>query len=317
MNASRCHTTYPPSADVRGDIAHDVPLAMHTAWGVGGNAARVFSPADVEDLATYLQQLPSEEPVIWLGLGSNVLVRDAGVRGTVVRLGRAFAELALGKAICVDGSSFQCVHAGVAVPGAKLARYCATQGLTGAEFFAGIPGTVGGALAMNAGAFGGETWPLVRAVETIDRAGTVRRRAASEFSFDYRHLSFPGGGQQEWFISATLALAPGDESHSREAIRSLLRTRAASQPTGQRSCGSVFKNPPDDYAGRLIESAGLKGKRIGGAVVSSEHANFIINDNTASAADIERLILEVQDTVSQRSGVWLEPEVRIVGEVSQ
>ena len=207
-----------------------------------------------------------------------------------------------------------CVRVEAGVPCAKLARVCATHDLIGTEFLAGIPGTVGGALAMNAGAFGAETWPLVHVVETVDRAGRMRRRTADEFAVAYRHVAFPAGAQEEWFVAAELALEAGDGSAARLRIRSLLRRRAESQPTGQRSCGSVFKNPPGDFAGRLIERAGLKGARIGGAVVSERHANFIVNDGTATAADVEALIRRVAAVVEERSGVRLVPEVRIVGE---
>jgi len=197
------------------------------------------------------------------------------------------------------------------VASAKLARFCTRNGLSGAEFFAGIPGLVGGALAMNAGAFGGEIWPLIVEVETINRKGEIKKRQASEFEYSYRHVNGP---ENEWFVSATLRLVKQSESSGAIDIKQLLAKRAASQPTGVASCGSVFRNPDKFYAAQLIEECGLKGKRIGGAVVSEKHANFIINDGDACAADIESLILQVQKTVEDERGVLLQQEVRIVGE---
>jgi UDP-N-acetylmuramate dehydrogenase len=203
------------------------------------------------------------------------------------------------------------IQAGAGVACAKVARYCANAGLSGAEFLVGIPGTMGGALAMNAGAFGGETWRLVRSVDTIDRHGEVRQRATEQYSVGYRSVRGPAG---EWFIAARLQLQPGDADQGRASIKELLGRRADLQPTGQPSCGSVFRTPPGDYAGRLIEASGLKGARIGGAEVSRKHANFIVNDGAARAADIEALILHVRDTVERLQGVRLVPEVHVVGE---
>lgn len=293
--------------EVRGVLRFDVPLAEYTAWALGGTADQVFEPADVEDLSVFLRELPANAPVLWVGLGSNLLVRDGGVRGTVIHIGRGLGTLAM-----VERRT---VRAGAGVPCAKLARFCASASLAGGEFFAGIPGTVGGALAMNAGAFGGETWPLVTRVETIDRAGNVRWRDANAFTYAYRHLE-ANYAEEEWFTSGEFRLAPGSADESRAQIRSLLKQRASSQPTGQRSCGSVFKNPPGDYAGRLIEATGLKGTRVGGARVSEEHANFIINDGDASAADVEALIASVRERVEASTGVTLEAEVRLVGEAA-
>jgi UDP-N-acetylmuramate dehydrogenase len=203
------------------------------------------------------------------------------------------------------------VYVGAGVTGAKLARFCSRHNLTGAEFFAGIPGLVGGALAMNAGAFGGETWPLVIAVETINRKGEIKRRLADEFSYSYRHVEGP---PDEWFVSATLRLEKCSPQNNTVDIKQLLAKRAVSQPTGVHSCGSVFRNPEGDYAARLIEECGLKGRRIGGAIVSEKHANFIINDKNATASDIESLIQLIQKMVSERFGIVLQTEARIVGE---
>jgi UDP-N-acetylmuramate dehydrogenase len=191
-----------------------------------------------------------------------------------------------------------------------LAKRCVRWHLGPAAFFAGIPGTVGGALAMNAGAFGGETWAHVESVTTIDRRGEVRERARDEFEIGYRSVRGPA---PEWFLSATFELEH-DASSSMDAIKTLLARRNAAQPLGVPSCGSVFRNPPGDFAGRLIEQAGQKGRRLGGAMVSDKHANFILNVDDATAADIETLIDEVRAAVERTSGLKLELEVRVIGE---
>ena len=279
-------------------------LARHTVWGIGGVADRYFEPADIHDLAAFLAELSEDEPLLWIGLGSNLLVRDGGVRGTVISTVRLRAVERIGPA------GLQ-AEAGAACP--RVARISARHGLTGCEFLAGIPGSMGGALAMNAGAFGAETWPAVSEVETIDSDGERRWRPASDYRYGYRIVDGP---RDEWFVSCRLALEPDTEGRAGTRIRELLAERAATQPTGARSCGSVFRNPPGDYAGRLIEASGLKGHRVGGAVVSDKHANFIINDAGARAADVEALIAGVVEEVEKRQGVVLEPEVRIIGEVS-
>ncbi|MFM1885354.1 MAG: hypothetical protein RL026_511 [Pseudomonadota bacterium] len=279
-------------------------LSRHTTWHVGGPADVYFEPRDRAQLLAFLRALPEGTPVLWLGLGSNLLVRDGGVRGVVIATGDALRGL--------ERRSADEVYVEAGVPCARLARQCAQWDLGPAEFFAGIPGTLGGALAMNAGAFGGETWPLVATVETVDAAGAVRLRAAAEYRSRYRHVESPAPG--EWFLSATLRF-PGRSSA--EATRGWLERRRQTQPIGGWSCGSVFTNPPGDHAARLIETAGLKGHRIGGAVVSTKHANFILNEGTATALDIEQLIAHVQDVVERHHGVRLHPEVRVVGETLQ
>lgn len=286
----------------RGTWRCHASLAAHTTWRVGGPADRLYLPADTDDLAVFLRTLPPQEPLFWMGLGSNLLVRDGGIRGTVVCTRSRL------KSFSIQGNRVT-VEAGL--PSPLVARQCADAGLTGAEFLAGIPGTFGGALAMNAGAFGGETWELVDAVTTIDRKGEIRWRSPTEFSIGYRRVEGPGN---EWFLSATLRLTPGDSDTSRATIRELLARRATTQPANQPSCGSVFRNPPNDFAGRLIESCGLKGHRIGGARVSERHANFIVNDGGASASDIELLMEHVRTTVRVRCGILLEQEVRVVGD---
>ncbi|APZ42141.1 UDP-N-acetylmuramate dehydrogenase [Acidihalobacter ferrooxydans] len=292
---------------LRGELQLDAPLAGLTSWRVGGSAERLYRPADLPDLQQFLRQLPATEPLLWLGLGSNLLVRDGGVRGTVIALHARLDALAR---LGTNG-----VSAGAGVPGAKLARFAARAGLRGGEFFAGIPGTVGGALAMNAGAFGGETWGVVRRVQTIDRAGVLRWQTPDAFEIGYRHVRGQDASAPAWFVAAEFELEPGDDPQVlQQRIRQLLAGRAASQPTGAASCGSVFRNPPGDHAGRLIEAAGLKGLRVGGAEVAAKHANFILNTGAATAGDIEELIGQVQARVEAHSGVRLQPEVRIVGE---
>jgi UDP-N-acetylmuramate dehydrogenase len=290
----------PPDFESR--VLRNEPMSRHTSWHVGGPADLFFTPRDVADLAVFLQSLDVDTPVLWIGLGSNLLVRDAGIRGAVIDTHGVFDELER-----VGDNEVWC---GSGVACAKLAKQCIKWGLGPAEFFAGIPGTLGGALAMNAGAFGGETWRHVLGVATIDRAGERRDRPASDYTASYRHVSGPA---DEWFLGARLTFEqrPGV---SNEDIRLLLARRKATQPIGEWSCGSVFTNPPGDHAARLIDTAGLKGHRIGGARVSEMHANFIVNDGTASAADIEQLIRHVQESVEQKHGVKLQTEVRIVGE---
>lgn len=280
----------------------DEPLARHTVWGIGGSADRFFEPDCVDELAAFLAGLPADEPLLWLGLGSNLLVRDAGVRGTVISTGRL-------RAIESAGPRVLAVEAGAACP--RVARAAVRQGLTGCEFLAGIPGSTGGALAMNAGAFGGEIWPRVVEVDTLDHRGARRTRPASDYRFAYRSLDGPGN---EWFVACRLAFDVDAGGDGGARIRNLLAQRAATQPTGVRSCGSVFRNPPGDFAGRLIEASGLKGCRVGGAVVAEKHANFIINEASATAADVEALIVHVAGEVERRHGIRLEPEVRIVGD---
>lgn len=300
MQAARVMNT----ARIRGELRRDEPMSRHVSWRAGGPARQYFMPADLDDLALFLQTLPQDVAVMWFGLGSNTLVRDGGYNGTVIATQGLMQELE---------RRDERVYVGAGVTCAKLARFCARQSLVGAEFFAGIPGLVGGALAMNAGAFGGETWRHVVSVETIDRAGIRRVRDRSEYSTGYRSVKGP---QYEWFTAAVLQFETGDSDSASARIRELLARRADTQPIGTANCGSVFINPEGDHAARLIESCGLKGYRVGGAVVSDKHANFILNDGGASAADIERVIEHVRNTVERERGVRLRTEVRIVGDAS-
>ena len=288
---------------LRGELLREEPLARHTSWRVGGPAERLYRPADRADLLEFLAGLPPDEPVFWLGLGSNLLVREGGLRGTVLAVTGRLNALRL-----AGGDR---VYAEAGVPSAHVARAAARAGLVGLEFLAGIPGTLGGALAMNAGAFGGETWRRVVEVETVDHRGVLRRRVPADYAVGYREVEGPAG---EWFLTATLQGDPGDAAVAQQEIRCLLERRAATQPTSQPSGGSTFRNPPGDFAARLIESAGLKGLRVGGAEVSEKHANFIVNTGSATASDIEQLIDVVRDRVERIHGVRLQTEVRIVGE---
>ncbi|MGB5831261.1 MAG: UDP-N-acetylmuramate dehydrogenase [Thiohalocapsa sp.] len=291
-------------ATLRGEFRLNEPLARHTSWRVGGSAARLYRPADRDDLIDFLGTLRADEPVFWLGLGSNLLMSDAGFAGTVIQTTGRLTGMAI-----LDQTRLR-AEAGVSC--AKAARFAARRGLVGAEFLAGIPGTIGGALAMNAGAWGGETWEHVSLVRTLDRSGVLRERPPADFEIGYRHVLIPDG---EWFLETELQLKPGDTDAAQARIRELLDRRAATQPTGVPSCGSVFRNPPGDHAARLIEAAGLKGMRIGGAEVSPKHANFIINTGTASARDIAALIDRVRAEVERTSGIRLIPEVRRMGEL--
>lgn len=287
---------------IRGRIRHNEPMSRHTSWCVGGPADVYFQPADAQDLADFLAGLDSGTEIHWLGLGSNLLVRDGGLRGVVIATHPGLAKLQR-----LDNGLVR-AEAGVAC--AKLARQCARWKLGPAEFFAGIPGTVGGALAMNAGAFDGETWQQVAAVETVDRAGRIRTRQRLEFEVSYRTVKMPA---VEWFVAGLFDFAEQADA-SIDGIRRLLARRKQSQPIGLRSCGSVFRNPQDDHAARLIDACGMKGLRLGGAKVSDKHANFIINTGDATAADVERLIEKIQRQVREEHGVELVTEVRIVGE---
>ena len=291
--------------ELRGTLRQNTDMSRHTSWRAGGRAERVYQPADLADLVLFLRKLPVNEPLYAVGLGSNLLVRDGGLRGTVLLLHAALN----GMRIEEDGSLY--VQAGIS--GAKVARFAALHNLSGAEFFAGIPGTVGGMLAMNGGCYGSETWQFVQRVQTITRGGELRERMPKDYDIGYRHVALRSGGE-EWFVGAWLRLPEGDGETARMEIKALLAKRVANQPLNLPNAGSVFRNPPGDHAARLIEQCGLKGKRIGGAQVSEKHANFIVNTGGATAADIENLINEVRSTVAAKTGIELHQEVRIIGE---
>ena len=288
---------------LRGHMLQHEVLAKYTSWRVGGVAELMYIPADKQDLQQFIEGLTFDEKVFWLGLGSNLLIRDGGIRGTVINTrGKVKQMNLLGDAK---------VYVECGVPCAHVARFCSEHGLSGAEFLAGIPGTMGGALKMNAGAFGAETWNLVESVEMISLGGKARQCDADEFEVSYRAVKGVG---KDCFLSAVLKLSKDASLAGQEKIKKLLAQRAATQPTNLPSCGSVFRNPANDFAARLIEASGLKGYRIGGAEVSQKHANFIVNTGDAKAADIEQLIEYVQSEVTQQQGVELQTEVCIIGE---
>lgn len=290
---------------LRGTLLNNEPLAKYTSWRVGGPARHLYIPEDKADLINFIASLPAGEPLVWIGLGSNLLIRDGGISGTVIHTRGRLKEMRL-----IDSER---VYVEAGVPCAHVARFCSDLGLLGAEFLAGIPGTMGGALRMNAGAFGGETWSMVDRVEMINLQGEVIERSHQEFDVAYRSVK---GLDNEWFLSAQLKLSKGNSKASQQHIKALLDKRNATQPTNKPTCGSVFKNPPGDYAARLIEACGLKGYCIGDAVVSEKHANFIENRGKATAIEIETLIEHIQNQVFGQFGIALQTEVCRIGEAA-
>ena len=296
---------------LRGEMRENEPMARHVSWRAGGPARRFYVPADLDDLSNFLRQLPPDEPILFVGLGSNLLVREGGWRGTVVLTHGPAKHPELR-----DGLVY--AEAGVACP--KVARFAAMHSLGSAEFLSGIPGTVGGALAMNAGCYGGETWDIVERVATIDRAGELRVHPKADFEISYRHCELKSdanaSGGDVWFASAHFRLPEGDTEESREIIKARLSKRVAAQPLQRPNAGSVFRNPPEGRpAARLIQFCGLKGLERGGARISEKHANFIVNPRGAgTAADIEWLVLHIREKVKEETGVELVTEVQIVGD---
>lgn len=286
--------------ELRGELRNNHPLAGYTSWRVGGKAKIFYKPADLADLQLFLQQLPTNVPIFWLGSGSNVLINDTGIDGAVIYT-KSLNHIEELNAFTIQ------IEAGVTC--ASLAKYCTKHELIGGAFFAGIPGTIGGALAMNAGAFDNETWDNIISVVTIDRQGNLHVRAPQDFNIGYRKVSGP---KNEWFISAQFSFTKGNPATINKQIKDLMLKRAASQPLGELTCGSVFRNPKNDYAARLIESCGLKGKQIGDAKVSEKHANFIINQGQATATDIKALIELIQTEVKKNYKVDLKLEVIIL-----
>jgi UDP-N-acetylmuramate dehydrogenase len=295
---------------LRGRLLVDEPMRRRLTWRTGGTADRAYVPADLDDAAQFLRRLPAGEPVYFIGLGSNLLVRDGGIRGTVMLMHASHAPMHM------DGAL---IYADARAASPKVARYAATHGYAGAEFLAGIPGTVGGALAMNAGCYGSETWGAVERVLMITRGGALRERGPADFDIGYRHVALRAGelGVDEWFAAAWFGFESGDSDTARRRIKVLLQQRIWAQPLALPNAGSVFRNPPGDHAARLIEACGLKGYAIGGARVSEKHANFIVNAHGGgSAADIENLIAHVRRTVLAKQGIELVAEVRIIGEAA-
>ena len=305
---------------LRGEMHMNESMKKYTSWRAGGKAERIYIPADLADLAQFIRSLPEDEPMYMVGLGSNLLVRDGGVQGTVVVLHARLSDLQLEQHNKRDGL----IIAGAGVACAKVARFAASHGLAGAEFLAGIPGTVGGALAMNAGCYGAETWGIVERVQTLSRTGQLRERLPGDYEIGYRHVTLKPEAKtenwkeqdasgEEWFVGGEFRLLCGEDAASRKKIKELLTRRINTQPLNLPNAGSVFRNPPGDHAARLIESCGLKGFRAGGAMVSSKHANFIVNTGDATAAEIEAVIAAVRETVKEQTGIELVREVRIIG----
>jgi UDP-N-acetylmuramate dehydrogenase len=298
--------------NLRGDMRYDVAMSRHTSWRAGGVAQRMYRPADLADLQQFLRQVPADEPLIAVGLGSNLLVRDGGLQGTVLLMHGALSEMRM------EG---ELIYAQAGVPGAKLARFAASNNLCGAEFFVGIPGTLGGMLAMNAGCYGSETWQKVVTVEVISRSGELIERTPQEYEIGYRNAvkrqQQDTMREEEFFVGARLKFETGDAEAARLDIKAIMEKRSASQPLQLPNAGSVFRNPPGNYAAKLIEACGLKGKINGGAQVSEKHANFIVNLGNATAADIENLIIEVREKVLQETGIELHPEVKIIGDYAK
>jgi UDP-N-acetylmuramate dehydrogenase len=276
-------------------LDHNQPMGKYCSFRTGGVAQDFFTPKTLNDLSEFLKN--NQKPILMLGLGSNLLVRDQGFDGVVIKL-KHFNQLKINDRIVTTG-------AGTTL--AKISRFCESQGLNGAEFLSAIPGNAGGALAMNAGAFGSEIWQFVSSVTTINTQGMVFERIPIDFDISYRQVL--ANNNNEYFIAASFKF---DQIEKQKNIKALLEQRNISQPIGEATCGSVFKNPKNHHAAQLIEDSNLKGFCIGGACVSDKHANFIINQNDASATDIEKLILHIQQTVKSKSDIDLETEVVII-----
>ena len=285
----------------RGVLREKEPMAKHTTWRVGGNATLYYEPRNRQDLSSFFSRRKDRLPVFWLGLGSNLLVRDGGLDALVIA-----TKTNLSKIEWIDQNL---LYAESGVPCPRLAKEVAEKDYAELDFLAGIPGTLGGALCMNAGALGTEIWSLVKSVDAIDPSGKISHYDASCFKPHYRGLSGPA----DWFLGAYFSLSKPGFGKGVARIKEVLAKRKDSQPIGAYSCGSVFKNPRGHFAGQLIEECDLKGFAIGGARVSSKHANFIINGGTATAAEIEHLIYRVKSEVLRRKGISLELEVEIHG----
>jgi UDP-N-acetylmuramate dehydrogenase len=288
---------------LRGRLSFDVPLAPYTWFRVGGPAEALFSPADEDDLAACLTQLPREIPVLVIGVGSNLIVRDGGVRGLVIRLGaKAFGA--------IEAHADCRVVAGAAALDAQVARAAAEASIDGLAFYRGVPGSIGGALRMNAGAHGGETREIFVEARGLDRSGALRVFGPAEMGFSYRHSEAP---DDVIFTRAVLQGRPGERAAILAEMERITLAREASQPIRDKTGGSTFKNPPGAKAWQLIDAAGCRGLSVGDAEVSLLHCNFLINRGAATAADIEALGEEVRRRVKARSGVELEWEIKRVG----
>lgn len=287
----------------KGKLCHNVSLRPFTVWQIGGPAEKLYWPPDVADLQRFLTTLPESEALTWLGIGSNVLIDDKGIPGTVI-----LTQGGLQKLVLLDDGLIR-AEAGTSC--AQVARFAARHKTgIGAEFLAGIPGSIGGALFMNAGCFGNETWNQVVKVETINHKGEITLRHKAEFVSHYRHIE--GLSKNEWFVAGYFKFDSGDSTNSLNTIKEMLAKRYSTQPASEPCCGSVFRNPPGNYSAKLIESLGLKGYQIGQAQVSEKHANFIINRGGASSEDVKALMKYIQEQVAIKYGLELIPEVKIL-----
>ena len=288
--------------ELRGRLVADAPLADITWFRAGGPAEVLFTPADEADLAYFLRALPASLPVYVIGLGSNLLVRDGGVPGVVIRLGRGFGEIKV--------EPGHRLRTGTAVPDVKLARAAADAGIEGLAFYRGIPGSIGGALRMNAGAHGSETKDVLVAARAVDRAGTIYELTLADMGYTYRHCGVP----DDWiFTEALYQGRPGDPAEIQKQMADVAEYREKNQPIKERTGGSTFKNPPGNSSWKLIDAAGCRGYRVGGAHVSNMHCNFLINDQNASGEDIERLGETVRARVKANSGITLNWEIIRLG----
>jgi len=285
------------------DYSYDESMVKHTSWGIGGCSDLFYSPKSREDLVSFLSSIDPNLPITWIGKGTNILVRDGGIRGVVIST-KSFL-----KEIEKTSKYLYKVEAGVAC--VELALFCQKNGIGPAAFFSGIPGSIGGALTMNAGSFGMETWDLVKEVEVINEKGDISFIEKESFDIAYRTVTFPF---RLWFLSCSMSLS-SDEQTTKDNLIELRNQRIRTQPLSEDTCGSVFKNPPGNYAGALIEESGLKGFKIGSATISEQHANFIVNEGGATAGDIENLINHARQVVKKNYDIDLQPEVRIIGEV--
>jgi len=276
-------------------------LSKHTSWKVGGPADIFFTPQNRDDLSNFLKSNKGNR-ITWLGNGTNVLVRDGGIRGAVISTKKSIDK------INMETDNSCRVEAGASCM--DLALFAEKNQLGPAAFFSGIPGSIGGALTMNAGSFGHETWEFVESAEVIDEAGIIHHLDPKEFKFSYRSVEFPF---PLWFVSCLMKF-PESETTTKSELKAMRDQRIKTQPLSEDTCGSVFKNPKLDHSGDLIERAGLKGYKIGGCSISTKHANFIVNEGGATSADIEKLIRHVQKVVKTKFDVDLETEVRIIGE---
>jgi len=290
---------------VRGELTADASLAEYTWFRVGGPADVLFQPADRDDLLDFLAAKPADVPVTMIGVGSNMLVRDGGVRGVVIRLGRPFAQ--------IERAGDEMLRVGAGAIDPAVAAFARDLGLAGLEFLTGVPGTIGGALRMNAGAYGGDMQQITVSATLVDSRGEVKQLTAEEIGFSYRHIEIP----EDWiFIEATLRGHAGDPAEIAAKMAAIRASREDSQPLRTRTGGSTFANPPDNSAWKLIDEAGCRGLTIGGAQVSEKHCNFLLNLGDATAADIETLGEEVRARVHAKSGIELRWEIRRIGEAS-